>query len=79
MHRARLDASSSDLELVTDGDRQQTVALLFRGLQVDNAAGILSATIQFYADEPHDEPTSLLFRGRACTDAAPCLGKVRPP
>ena len=66
-----VDKSSSDLELINDGN-DQAVALLFRGLQVDNGASILSATIQFHADESQDEPTNLEIRALTCTDAAPC-------
>ena len=66
-----VDKSSSDLELINDGN-DQAVALLFRGLQVDNGASILSATIQFHADESQDEPTNLQIRALTCTDAAPC-------
>lgn len=66
-----LDVGSSDLELIDDGGAQ-AVALLFRGVQIDNGAHVLSATIQFHADEAQNEPTSLTFNGLTCTDASPC-------
>lgn len=67
-----VDRGSSDLELTYDGG-DQAIALLFRGVQVDHGATILSATIQFHADEAQSEETNLLVQGLACTDASPCM------
>ena len=67
-----VDVGSSDLELIDDGG-EQTVALLFRSLQVDNGAHILSAAIQFHADEAQEEDTNLNIQALTCTDTSPCV------
>lgn len=64
-----IDTSSSDLELVVDGSRNpQTVALLFRDIQVDKNAVILAASVQFHADESQSEVTNLAVRAVSCSD-----------
>jgi hypothetical protein len=67
-----VDRGSSDLELTYDGG-EQAIALLFRGVQVKHGATILSATIQFHADEAQSEDTDLVLQGLICTDASPCM------
>jgi len=50
---------SSDLEMVMDGYNQQLVGLRFRGITVPKNAEIISAHIQFTADEdPNDKNSS---------------------
>lgn len=75
-----IDRSSSDLELTEDGG-PQAVALLFRGVQVEHGAQILSATIQFHADEAQSVPTNLVVQGLVCTGSSPCMPFLpsRPP
>ena len=51
---------SRDLELVNDGG-DQTVGMRFAGLNVPQGATIVSAYVQFRADETDTEVTSLLF------------------
>ncbi len=60
---------SSDLEMVFDKSIKQTVGIRFTGVSVPNGATILSASIQFEADEVSTEPTSLIIEGEATDDA----------
>jgi uncharacterized protein YjiK len=68
----RISRSSDDLELVNDlgkatGD--QTIGLRFRGLSVPRGAVIVTAWIQFKADEVNSGPTTLAIRGQAADNA----------
>ena len=54
--------SSSDLEMVEERETQ-IVGLRFANTPVPAGATIVSAWIQFTADEDDDEPTSLIIRG----------------
>ena len=56
--------SSSDLELVYDGNNQ-TVGLRFTSLGIPTGATITRAYVQFRADEKQSETTSLVIRGQA--------------
>jgi Bacterial Ig domain len=67
--RMRLD--NNDLELVTDGAEVQTVGLRFRGIDVPAGATILSAYVQFRADEKGSVATSLTVGGEASDNAPP--------
>ncbi len=61
-----MDVTSSDLELIEDGE-EQVVGLRFESVQIP-ARGILhSAYIQFTVDETDSEATSLTFRGEMAT------------
>ncbi len=61
-----MDVTSSDLELIEDGE-EQVVGLRFENVQIP-ARGILhSAYIQFTVDETDSEATSLTFRGEMAT------------
>ncbi len=64
---------SSDLELVNDSGYagEQTVGLRFEPLAIPPAARILSARIQFRADEADEAPTLLRFKAEATSNAAP--------
>ncbi len=61
--------TSSDLELMFDKSIEQTVGIRFTGVSVPNGATILSASIQFVADEVSTDPTSLIIEGEAIDDA----------
>jgi uncharacterized protein YegP (UPF0339 family)/dienelactone hydrolase len=60
--------TSSDLELVNDGG-DQTVGMRFTGLNVPQGVTIVSAYVQFRADETDSEGTSLLIVGEAADNA----------
>jgi hypothetical protein len=62
--------SSSDLELVTDGSRVQTVGVRFPGLEVPQGASVVAAWIQFEADEVSSDPVSLSVAAQDADDAA---------
>jgi hypothetical protein len=62
-----------DLELVTDGSSVQTVGLRFTDLALPPGATILEAWIQFWADEGHSDPTTLVLEAQAAAHAPPFL------
>jgi len=64
-----VSTTSGDLELVFDGSNQ-VVGLRFTNLAIPRNASILSAYIQFQADEVQSEATSLLIQGEATDNAA---------
>jgi hypothetical protein len=64
--------TSSDLELVYDGNNQ-TVGMRWTGLGIYAGATITSAYIQFSADESQSEVTNLVFRAQAA-DNPPTFG-----
>jgi type IV pilus assembly protein PilY1 len=57
-----MSLSSSDLELVRDGSDQK-VGVRFRNVQVAQGSAIISAYIEFTADETSSQATSLTFNG----------------
>lgn len=62
--------TSSDLELVVDGSRgAQTVGMRFAGLDIPQGATVISAWIQFQADETSSIATQLTIEGQAIDDA----------
>src|SRR2546427_9062316 len=61
--------TSSDLELVNDGDNQ-TVGMRFLGLTIPPGASIKAAYLQFKVDETTSVTTALVIQGQA-TDTAP--------
>jgi VCBS repeat-containing protein len=63
-----VDLTSSDLEMVFDGS-DQTVGMRFNGITVPPGATILSAYIQFQADETQSVATSLTLQGEATDNA----------
>ena len=65
----RVDLSSSDLELVTDGSRQ-TVGMRFTDIQIPLGSVVETAHIQFQVDERSSTSTSLTIRGQAADHAA---------
>jgi len=67
---ASTNTTNPDLELVVDTSVVQTVGLRFQHVAVPQAAPILSASIQFQADETASVATSLLIQGQAADDAA---------
>ena len=57
--------TSSDLELVVDKNAQQTVGVRFIGITIPQGASIISAWIQFQADETSSVLTDLTIRAQA--------------
>jgi uncharacterized protein len=57
-----MDLNSSDLELVRDGTNQ-LVGIRFSNAGIPQGSQILSAHIQFRADESHNEATNLIIHG----------------
>ncbi len=57
-----VDISSSDLELIYDGENQ-TVGIRFSSVNIPSDAIIQNAYIQFNADGDYDETTSLIIKG----------------
>jgi hypothetical protein len=57
--------SSSDLELTTDGSRQQVVGMRFAGLQVPAGATVTNAYVQFRTDESSTGAADLTVRAEA--------------
>ncbi len=55
--------TSSDLELVEDGQDAQTVGLVFNGLNIPTGAIITNAYIQFTTDETYSVFTNLTIHG----------------
>jgi hypothetical protein len=56
--------TSSDLELVSDGN-EQTVGIRFTGITIPQGATISYASIQFQVDESSSAATSLTLQGEA--------------
>ncbi|NVJ59386.1 MAG: metallophosphoesterase [Gammaproteobacteria bacterium] len=59
---------SSDLDIVKDKD-EQVIGLRFTDLNIPNSAEILTAKIQFTADETQERETSLVIRGEDINNA----------
>lgn len=64
-----VDLSSSDLELVYDGENQ-TVGIRFASVTIPADAIIQSAYIQFTADGDYDEATNLIIKGENNVNSA---------
>jgi hypothetical protein len=64
-----MHVGSSDLELIQESTAQ-IVGVRFANLDIPPGAHIVSAYIQFMADETHDGPTSLVIQGEATDNAA---------
>ena len=62
-----MDRSSSDLELINDG-QNQIVGIRFRNIQIPQGATIVNAFIEFRADESQSGATSLVFQGQAANN-----------
>lgn len=60
---------SSDLEMSYDGSKKQIVGIRFNDIVIPSTAEIVSAYIQFTADESDDKPTNLVIFGEATADA----------
>lgn len=65
-----MDLTSSDLELIADGSKIQTVGLRFLNIDIPQGAVITSAYIQFQTDEVTTGAVSLQIRGEDTGDAA---------
>ena len=65
----RVVLSSSDLELIMDGSREQTVGIRFQNVLVPKGATIVNAFIELTTDEATNSPTSLLIRGEDSDNA----------
>ncbi|MFK8010348.1 MAG: MopE-related protein, partial [Saprospiraceae bacterium] len=61
--------SSSDLEMVEDGSDEQTVGLVFNGLNIPSGAVIANAYIQFTTDETDSGSTNLTIHGEDTDNA----------
>lgn len=61
---------SSDLELVIDGTKIQTVGIRFTDIDIPEGAVITAAYVQFQADKTSAGEVSLLIRGQDSDDAA---------
>jgi chitodextrinase len=66
-----MDLSSSDLELGVTGGSAQLVGMRFVGVDVPRRATILSASLQFTADETIGDTAALNIRGEAADYAVP--------
>ena len=60
-----VDLTSSDIELVTDGSKVQTVGLRFPGVNVPKSAQVTAASIQFQTDEVSTDAASLTIQAQA--------------
>ena len=60
---------SSDLELVQDRSRNQTVGLRFTELQIPQGAMITNAFLEFTVDETNSNKIDLLIEGQASSNA----------
>jgi len=58
-----MDLTSSDLELITDGSRDQEVGMRFQNITIPQGATITNGYIQFTADETNSGQTDLRFYG----------------
>lgn len=61
----QFDVGSSDLEMTTEGNGTQIIGLRFTDITIPKGTVITKAYIQFAADEPNSEPTSLYIKGVA--------------
>jgi chitodextrinase len=66
-----VDVTSGDLELGLAGTTLQAVGLRFSGVGIPQGATIVSASVQFTADEVSTGAAALIVRGEAADDAAP--------
>ena len=64
-----VNLTSSDLELVEDGQGEQTVGLVFNGLNIPAGVVITNAYIQFTTDETDSESTNLTIHGEDTDNA----------
>ncbi|MBD2201960.1 DUF11 domain-containing protein [Calothrix sp. FACHB-1219] len=64
-----MDLTSTDLELIRDGSRDQLVGLRFVGVNIPQAATITNAYIQFKVDERTSVATNLTIRGQDADNA----------
>ena len=66
-----VNRTSGDLELAVAGTTPQAVGLRFAGVGIPQGATILSASVQFTADEANAGSAALSIRGEAADHAAP--------
>src|SRR5439155_7997007 len=62
--------TSSDLEMMTDGTPQHVIGLRFTGVAIPPGATVTRAYLQFVADEPQSQATTLTIRGEPADNAA---------
>ena len=65
-----VDLTSSDLEVVTDGSKVQTVGLRFPGVAVPKGAQVTAASIQFQTDEVTTAAASVKIQAQAADNPA---------
>jgi PKD repeat protein len=63
-----INRSSTDLELVDEGSKNQIVGMRFAGIEIPQGSEIFSAHVQFQVDETDSGPVSLQIRGQAADD-----------
>ena len=66
--------TSSDLELVFDGEGDQKVGMRFNGITIPRGATITKAWVQFQVDEVSTDPTSLFIQGEEADNAVTFSG-----
>src|SRR5690606_2344419 len=71
-----MDLTSPDLELVQEGPKHQVVGVRFTDVQLPDGAVILSAHVQFTADETDGSASSLTIRGEASDSAGAFTAQV---
>ena len=65
-----VDFDSGDIELIFNRDYNQVIGLRFGNSEIPQGATILSASVQFTADETSSDPVNLVIKGEATDDAA---------
>ncbi|HEX6920788.1 MAG TPA: hypothetical protein VF314_11195, partial [Actinomycetes bacterium] len=65
-----VNLTSTDLELVTDGTKVQTVGIRFAGLAIPKGAVVTNAYIQFTTDEVSTDVATLTVAAQAADNAA---------
>jgi len=67
--KGTIDISSSDLELIEEGNSAQTVGVRFANLSIPEDAIITKAYIQYTVDERSDDNTDLIIHGEGIANA----------
>lgn len=69
-HDGSINQTSSDIELVDDGTDNQFVGLQWTNVTIPRGVRIISAYVQFQADESHSGTTNLLINGEFVPNSA---------
>ena len=73
-----LDLTSSELEMVRDGDGTRRGGVVFRGVSIPRGAYVTAAELQFTAAQNDAADTTLEFRGWAADDAGVFSPQLKP-